>query len=302
MLTRILRTQAVTLSHVFDPDEVPTGATGSVGYSLNRLDGTVVTAGNATGPDENQSYYFTYAGSATLDRLTLVWTATVGDDVLTLDQDRVEVVGGHLFGLAEARGYDKLLANNIKYPTTLLKTTRNEVEDEAESICECAFVPRFERELLDGTGEASLRLMWPLTRVVRKVSVTNTFGDPLVDFDADQLLRVAPGDDGVLRLDSGFFWTASNWTWGAFWPLGRRNVLVEYEHGLDGPPPSMNRAGKQRLKSLLLEATAALPDRAEGVAITDTGTVVRRPDADSTGIPAVDAIYARQPRYRPSFG
>ena len=298
-LTRILRTAAVTLSHIFDPGEIPTAATGSVAVTLTRLDGTVVASGNATGPDENQAYTFPYAGSATLDILIVTWSATVNGDALTLDQDRLEIVGGHMFGLAEARNFDpkSAIADPVKYPTQLLADTRNEVEDEAERICVQAFVPRFARDVLDGTGQPWLKLLNPMLRTVRKVLVATTYGDAMVAFDAGQLSRLPPAPDGVIRLDSGFFWPASAWWSGGVWPMGRSNIIVEYEHGWDRPPATISRAGKIRIKNMLLEPTAAQPDRAESASPT-----LGIPDRESTGIPAVDAAYARVPSPRPGFG
>lgn len=301
--TRILRTQAVTLSHVFDPAEIPTDADGTVGVSLARLDGTVVTAGNATGPDGEHRYTYPYAGSATLDHLTVTWTATVAGDALTLDQDQLEIVGGFWFGIAEARKADPALASLGKFPTTDLEGYRIEVEDEGERICGQAFVPRFAREILDGTGRPSLRLRWPWIRTVRKVAISNIYGDPMIDLTADQLRRVAPGDDGVLRLDDGFLWAATGWTWGTVWPPGRRNVLVEYEHGRDVPPADIRRAGRIRIKSLALQPLSALPDRAERIAVTEAGTVLLAvATRDTVGLPEVDGAYARYPDPRPGFG
>lgn len=299
---RILRTQQVTLSHVFDPDEIPTAATGSVTVTLARLDGTVVSTGSATGPDATEAYTYPYAGSATLDILTVTWAATVAGDALILDQDRLEIVGAHMFGVGEARAADPAIADPTKYPTADIAAQRIVVEDEAANICGQSFAPRFAREILDGTGMAHLRLGWPLTRAVRKVSVANTFGLPYIDFTPTQLGLVAPGPDGVLRLDSGWNF-GQPWVWGAIWPIGRSNIIVEYEHGLDVAPSEINRVGKIRVKSLLLQARSALPDRAERIAVTEVGTVLLAiPGQDRTGIPEVDAAYSRFKSPRPDFG
>lgn len=299
MIWRILRTAQVTLSHVFDPDEIPTAATGPVTVTIARLDGTVVSTGAATGPDEAQTYTYPYAGSALLDLFTVTWSATVAGDAITLDQDRLEIVGGHMFGIGDARKQEPALQSVAKYPTTTLVATRIEVEDEAERICDQAFVPRFSRDYLDGSGTASLKLDWPLTRAVRKISITNVTGAAFVDFTAAQLAAVSFGDDGVLRLDSGFFWSITNW-WGAYWVPGRRNVIVEYEHGRDAPPPSISRAGRTRLKSMVLESTAASTQKADLPA--GAVSALTLPDRDSTGIPSVDAAYSRMSDPRPGFG
>lgn len=302
MVTRVLRTQAVTLSHVFDPEEIPTPASGSVTVTISRLDGTVVSTGNATGPDENDAYTYPYAGGQLLDVLIVTWSATVAGDAITLDQDRLEIVGGHMFGIAQARSFDPVLGNVNKYPTSTLTSTRVEVEDEAETLCEQAIVPRFCREALNGDGTPALRLSWPLTRALRSIKVRNVTGDTFVDFTTDQINRTSFGTDGVLRLDSGFEWGATL-LWGVYWPPGVNNVIVEYEHGLDYCPPAVQRAGKTRLRSMVLETTSALPDRAERIAVTEVGTVLLAiPSRESTGIPSVDAAYQRLARPRPGFG
>lgn len=300
--TRILRTAAVVLSHVFDPDEIPTNADAGVTVTVARLDGTVVSTGAATLGDAHR-YTYPYPGSATLDVLTVTWSATIAGDAVTLDQDRLEIVGGFMFGIAEARAADSALSSPTKFTNADFEARRIEVEDEAEDICGQAFVPRFMREVLDGSGTPALVLAWPWIRAVRKVWTRTMYGDAFVLMDAGQLARVAPGDDGVLRLDSGFFWAATNWIWGPYWPPGRRTVMVEYEHGLDVPPSEIRRAGRLRVKSLMLEPHSALPDRAERIAVTEAGTVMlAMPGRDTTGIPAVDAIYARHLPPRPGFG
>jgi hypothetical protein len=301
---RVLRTAKASLTRTFYLDEQPTGATGAVHVTITRLDGTPVENNDAAGPDANQLYTYTFGGRDVLDELIVSWAATVAGDLITLDQDRLEIVGGFYFGLAEGRNVDpQALSNTTKFTTADLIDKRIAVEDECERITEQAHVPRFCREILDGQGQSGLQLLWPWTRAVRSVSVRVSTSSAYIPMTTDQLARVAPSDDGVLRLDQGLFWPTTGFYWGAIWPYGRRNIIVEYEHGLDCPSPDIVRGSKIRFKSMLLQSRSALTDRGERVAVSEAGIVhLASPSEYSTGIDEVDAAYARAPSPRPSFG
>lgn len=281
-LIRVLRTAKATLSRTFYLDEVGTDPTGSVGVSVTRLDGTVVESGVAAGTGNPGEVTYTFAGRDVLDHLVLTWSATVGGDAIVLDQDRIEVVGGFLFGLAQGRAADPVLQNTAKFPTATLIDDRIETEDECERITGQAWVPRFARETLSGNGSTALILSAPHVRAIRSVSVGgvvsagDTFG----------------GELGLLYRAGG-------------WPAGHHNIVVEYEHGHDNPNPSIVRAAVQRFKSIALEGRSALPDRAERVITVDQqgGSVVYgQPSSEKTGIPGVDAVYLRYESPRPGFG
>jgi hypothetical protein len=282
---RVLRTAKATLTRTFYLDEVATDASGTVGVAVTREDGTVVQSATILAPDANHGYSFTFQGSDDLDRLNLTWVATVGGDAIVLDQDVIEVVGGFFLGLGDIRNnIDPVFKDQNRYPTTDLIERRIEVENEFERICEQAFVPRFEREILSGPRSGPVRLKWPRLRRVRAISVGGVAYLPgaLTAYGADPL--------GLLRHPSG-------------WPAGTGNVIVEYEHGLDRPPTDIVRAFKLRMKSFLLTSKSPLPDRAERIATTEIGLVqLAIAGRDQTGIPEVDAALSRWLTPRPSFG
>jgi hypothetical protein len=284
-LFRVLRTAKATLSRSFYLDEVESTATGSVMVSVTRLDGTSVDAREAVA--NGSAYDYEFPGSDVLDDLVVTWSLTIGGDAMVLGGDRIEVVGGFFFGLAEGRDVDRALSDPIKFPTAKLIEKRTEVETECERITGQAWVPRFYRETLSsfGTGRA-LQLRWPFVRAIRAVTVSG------VAYGAPGLagLRVSPL--GLLIRDAG-------------WVEGHSHIVVEYEHGHDVLNPEIVRAAKIRFKSLMLEASTALPDSAERRITVDSAggsTVYSAPTAEKTGLPAVDAIYGRYGDARPGFG
>lgn len=261
-LSRVLRTTPATLSHTFKVDETPTSA-GAVTVAVKRLDGTTVASGAATAGTPGQ-YSYALAGQAELDTLTVDWSGSLGTE-----RDVVEIVGGHLFDLAEARSQPPPL-DATKYPTATLRAKRVEVEVECERICGVAFVPRYERVVLDGSGGEPLVLPRVEIRAVRSVSIGGAITTG-VDFDP-----------------AGVIYRAG----GASWPAGRRNVLVEYEHGYDAPPEDLKMAAMLRLRSRLTMTSSGVPDRAITWTAAEGGTYrIALPSKTKTGVPDVDAAY-----------
>lgn len=289
---RVLRTAKTTLTRTFYLDEVPTDATGNVVVTIEREDGTAVQSGNATGPVANV-YSYVFNGLDVLDRLTVSWAATVGGDAIVLDQDVIEIVGGFYFGLAEARAIDTIFttpAGLLRYPLDDVKEVRLWTEDEAEQICEQSFVPRFERETLTGIGDRPLRLKWPWLRAVRALLVDG------VAYSPTELTALGTDPLGLIR---------PRFCWPPVYVTGPGNIVVEYEHGLDRPPPDMLRATKTRWRSLMFErkSRSPLPDRSESFTRTEVGLVKYGQETPrTTGIPSVDAVYGRHPSPRPEFG
>jgi hypothetical protein len=288
-LVRILRTVAVTVTHTFTVDETPTDAAGTVTATLKRLDGTVVNTAAAGHPGPPGVYTYAVPPQASLDWLTLDWSGTLGGSSILSVQDRVEIVGGFLFGAGEARAaHRQTFANHTTWPTVGLATKAVLVEEECEGICRQAFVPRFARAVLSGTG--SDRLTIPqvppykptMLRSLRAVIVGG------VAWSAPDVAAVGLSDSGVLTRPGG-----------AAWPAGQRNIVIEYEHGWDLPPEEIRDAGILRLRSRLTSTSSGIPDRASSFTVVDGGVYrLSTPDRQRTGIPDVDAAYARYTRPR----
>lgn len=279
-LLRLLRTAGVTVTHEFRVDEVLTDAAGSVTATLSRLDGTVVAGPTTAGHPSTGTYTYPAPGQSQVDSLTLDWAGTFAGSAVTV-RDYVEIVGGFLFDLAEARTAHDL--DVVRFPAAVLASARIWVEQEAERICRQAFVPRFARESHNGTGNPQLGVQWPLIRKIRAVTVGGTA------MSAPDVALLGYADHGVITRPGG-----------AGWPAGTRNIIVEYEHGMDLPPEEVRQAGILRLRSALGQNTAGVPDRALSFSVADGG-VYRLSTAakQKTGFPDVDGVYeryTRQPR------
>jgi hypothetical protein len=271
-----------------------TDPTGTPTYAIVDASGTAVSSGNATvvGGGSGQ-VTAPLAGVAAVAHLEVTWTATVAGATV-IERDQVEIVGGFFFDLAAARDSDESLEDTAEYTTADLAAKRVEVERECELICDRAFVPRYARVVLDGSGTSDLILRHPDgdrsvcdIRAIRSISVAPELDETFVAFDADELADVAIRPDGVTlrRAGGGIF------TWGS------ANVVVEYEYGLDAPPPDLVDATLTRLRSRLNRRRTGIPERASSFTNSAGDTYrLTLPGAYTTGIPDVDAEYTRYSR------
>lgn len=290
---RALVNQATTIEHTFVIDETPTDSTTTVSYSVVDANGDEITDGNATLASAGSGRYtFVLPAQAQLTRGTVVWSATVGGNATT-ETTFFEVAGGFFFTLKEGRDSDESLSSAERYPTGDLRAKRVEVEDECEAICDRAFVPRYDRVVLDGTG--TNRLLLKLSdpersladiRTIRRISVAPDLDETFVDYTPGQLAGVAAQADGTLIRTDGNVFTE-----------GYRNVIVEFEYGLDRPPTGLVTACLTRLRSRLNLNKSGIPDRASSYSMGEFGTYrIIQPDTYTTGIPDVDAVYSRYSR------
>lgn len=292
-LTRIARSTAGTLRHTFLVDEAPTDATGTVTYTVVDATGAAVVDGNATLAGAGTgTYSFVLAAQSALKALTITWSGTVAGSATTATT-YAEIAGGFLFSLQQGRDSDDVLADAVEYTTADLIAARLEVEAECETICDRAFVPRYERVVLDGTGtgEVLLRMSDPVRsaadiRTIRSVSMADSPDGTFTAFSAGELADLAVAEDGTLRRTGGDVFTE-----------GRANVRVEFEYGLSAPPADLVRAALTRFRTVLNIPRSGTPDRTTSFQVADGGTFrLDMPGAFKCGIPAVDAVYARYSR------
>ena len=290
-LTRIAKNAAGTLACTFLLDESPADSTTTVTYAVVDAAGNAVASGNAASAGSG-TYTFVLPAQAALNALTVTWSGTVGGSATTVTTF-AEIVGGFLFTLQQGRNSDDVLEDPQQYPTADLVAARLEVEAECETICDRAFVPRYDRIVVDGSGtrEILLRHSDPVrsaadVRTIRSVQMAAGPDGTFTSFTVGQLADLAPTADGKLVRAGGDSFTE-----------GRNNVIIELEYGLDRPPADLVRAVLTRFRTQLNVNKSGVPDRASSFTMTDGGTFrLDMPGPFKTGVPFVDAVYGRYSR------
>lgn len=271
-MDRVLRGTVATASITFYVDGVSTAPTANAAtVTITRADGTeIVTAASAIhGGGGTFSHTLTADQLALVDRLRLDWTAEFivgGPQTLTT---RVEVVGGYLFSLADARR-DPALSDTDEYSVDEIVEARTTAEQALERACGVAFVPRYTRETLSGNDRPFLGLLWPEVRRFRDVEID---GEALSE---DDLALVGPSSNWARREDS--------------WPRGYGNVVIGYEHGLDEPEGEVSRACLRLAKHFLVDSPQ--DDRALRIDTESGSMLISTPGmrGQRFGIPEVDAV------------
>lgn len=304
-LSRILRGTGDTIAATFSLDGAATDP-GTVTVDFVTVDGTLdVTGASAagTGTDE-RAVTLTPAQTAQLDILALTWHATIGGVAMDF-ATAAEIVGGHLFTVAEARAFGRQeLASAAKYPTSAIVAARARIADAFEAICGVGFAPRYRRATIDGAcdtapwgystdpfalalgGGGGLALPDVRATAVRSVETRAAGTATWTAFTEDELAGVILTPEGTLYRESG----------GA-WPPGRQNIRVGYEAGYATPPEDIRRAALILLVDQLVAKD--LTNRALSQT-TELGTfrIATAGERGSWfGLPMVDSVldlYARQ--------
>lgn len=220
--------------------------------------------------------------TARLAILTATWTETGAGVTWTSTH---EVCGGFFFSLADARASDSSLADTGRYPDSAVLAKRKEVEEEAEWICDVAFVPRYRRVTVDGSGTNELLLPDNALRRIRSATIYSTIGT------SPMYTTLTPDDLAALDLREDVLVTRTNYK---IWDIGQGNITVEYEHGFGSPRSDMKDAALLRLRSRLNLRKTGVPDRATSFTSAEGGTYrLDLPGVYKTGIPEVDSTYAR---------
>lgn len=246
-------------------------------------DGATTTNGFAN-TNGTYRYALTAANNTNLNLLHAVFSATNA-----IDSQIYEVVQRFYFSAADARAWDPSITT-ANFPNATVHRVRDMVETECEWITGTAWVPRFDRYRLDGSGSSALRIPAWNVRAIRDVRIY-TSATSYTSLSTDQLAALDYKEWGrVTRLDGGTF------------PAGSENVVVEIEHGYDQPPADLREATLKRLRYLLNNVKSGIPDRATSFTVSDVGVFnISTPGqrGAETGIPEVDAVYARYCLKRP---
>jgi hypothetical protein len=270
-MQRIVQGNSATLSHTFYTDGVatdPSPATATV--TITRDDGTaVVTAQAATRTAAGVfTYTVTPTHTADLDIWDVAWTATFGAQSQVF-HDTVEVAGGVLFTIAQARALSPL-SSLTAYPTVAIVEARTMVETAIEEACGVAFVPRYRRDRVSGNGRSTLMLR-PRLRAVRSVSVD----DSVITQTYLDTIRVLPTGEAYYP---------------SWWASGISNLEIAYEHGYDSPPPRVSQAALLYAKNFLVKGP--IDERTTSMVSEDGTFTLATPGmrGSFTGLPEVDAV------------
>jgi hypothetical protein len=268
---RIVQHLGATLTHTFYVDGVaadPSPATATV--TITRDNGTaVVTAQAATRTGAGVfTYTVTPTHTALLDTWDAGWTATFGGQPQTFT-DVVEVAGGVLFTLAQARAL-KPLQSITDYPTAKIVEARTMVETALEDACAVAFVPRYAKQAFSGNGRSTL-LLPPRVRAIR--SATN-----------EGVAVSAPYLATMRMLSTGELYYPS--VWGA----GFANYEIAYEWGYDYPPPRVSQAALTWAKNWLVKGP--IDERWTNMSTEDGTYAMSTPGmrGANSGLPEVDQV------------
>jgi hypothetical protein len=273
-IERILQSTPGTLSQQWYEDGAAVNP-GTVTVGITRADGTDLVASGAgtTGSGSSaRTYSLTTTHTALLDSLTVTWTSTLKGTLVS----RVEVVGGFLFSISDARAIAPL-NNAVTYSTESIADMRTTVETAIENACGVAFVPRYTHETVSGNGSREIMLR-PVPRVIRSVTADGSA------FSAGDLALISMGITG------------SMYSSGQSWAAGTNNVVVGYEHGYGVVPPEVKRAALILAKMWLVGQRSPIDDRAATFNATEGGTyslVVPGRNGSYFGQPDVDAVIDR---------
>jgi hypothetical protein len=277
-MTHILRNTQKTLTQAVPADVPVSGLTVTV--AATRAAGTAVTLGAVTEVGATGVYQSTVddADTATLDRLTVVWTRVATGEKFT---SYAEIVGAHLFTLAELRALSLAdaqtpLASTTDYPNSTLEETRERITDRFADYCGVSFIPRFARIEIPGTGQYSIEVPHRLVTSILSASisgVTQTPGD------------IEPiADTRLLHLTSGI--------WSRPTIPDPKNVTLAYEYGWASPPEDIRRAAMRLAVHELVRS--GMPDRALSFTNEFGNMRLASPGVNTpTGFPEVDEVLNR---------
>jgi hypothetical protein len=215
-----------------DPDGTATTVT-----ITRDSDGSAIVTGGAASQLNQGVYLYSLQPQSSLDKLTVVWSATfngLAQSVTTY----VDIVGGYFVTLNAIRTSPNM-PDISKFTTEKLIEARQWFETLAENYCGQAFVPRYKRIRYAGSGHPTL-LADMNVRTIRSVR-DYTSGTVYTAYTSDELADIDVDPVGSLTRLSNV------------WRFGTRNIEIVYEHGMDACPADMADAALDAIRRHLLE-------------------------------------------------
>lgn len=264
-MIRILKDTPGSIAKPFYQDGVLVDP-GVVTATVTRADGTVVVSGAATtgsGAAE-RTLNLTAVQNGLLDTYTVAWASPTQGTL----PSTVEIVGGFVFTIAEARAF----GITDTFSTADVIAMRTTVEEEIEKACSRAFVPRYARHAVDGSGDCEVRLR----RKVRSIRAVDLDGSSV---DVSMIVPTVIGA-----------YYPAGWRWGV------GNYVIGYEHGFSEAPEGVKRAALLLAKTWFEGQRSPVDDRAITFDTTEGGSyslAVPGRNGSLFGIPDVDSVLDR---------
>lgn len=281
---QVLRNSDERLQVVFYVDGVPTDPDAdAVTVTITRDDGTALASAASAIRLDQGVYAYPLSPQANLDHLTAVWTgmfSAITQSVTTY----VDIVGGYYVSLAELRAM-KNLDDATKFTAEDLIAARQWFETSFERYTGRAFVPRYKRIVMWGSGGAVMQLPDEYLRSLRTVKFAS------VDLSSAAIANISVEASGRIQ----HFWPLgingpddSFGVYGSTFPANARITFV-YEYGMDACPDDVREAAKTAIRMRLLDDETG---RREYALVTDVGVVrYSRPGEDRPfGIEEVDRV------------
>lgn len=276
---RIAKGVAATLTlNVYSETDALTSIGSSVAVSVANSAGTVVSSGTATGT--TSPYTYSLPAQATLGPLVATWTSSG----ITWTTEH-EIVAARYAPLAAIRASHDELASDGDYSDAQVLEKRDSVEIELEDIAGLSFVRRRARLTLDGSGTRTLELP---VRYIRRI-VSATIGGTALS--AGDIALIVLDDDDPPRSCTGVLVRD-----GSYWSAGRRNVVLDVEHGFDSPPSDVLSAFHRLMYHRLHTRNTEVLDRAVSFGAGGGTYQLAQATATSTGIDEIDAVLSRYSR------
>lgn len=259
---------------------------GTTTVTLTADDGTaLLTAASTTGTGAAaRTRALTATETINLDLLTAVWAGTVSATAVTITS-QYEVVGDHLFTIAEARAFDRAqLASEATYTAAAITAARQRITDWFESILGVSAFPRYRKVILDGDGGDTIMVPDGRVTAIRAAAIRASGGTTWTALTVAELadLFIDPDTGQVIRESLGL------------WTAGRRNIRIAYEHGHEQVPEPLKYAALKVLTNQIVPSN--LSDRAiqesgqfGTIQLATPNPAVR---ARWFGLPIVDSILA----------
>ena len=262
MSTIVTNTGPTTLTKTWYADGTATDV-GTVTIGIDDANGTtVVASGTATANGADGTYTYSLATQTTVKLLTVTWTRTDTSAALV---DLLEVTGSRLFTEAQARTFrakadgTAALASSSEYTDAMIADEHDRIVAKLEAWTNRAWIPRYCRIELPGTGSRELNLNDGIPRD----STGRALNRPGRLYDVSTIITASASgtsitasniviDGATLRLTTGTFTRAT--TSNPF------NVTVEYEYGLPYPADSVDDIAMLLLVKKLVPS--AIPDSA----------------------------------------